>query len=121
MKKSPTAVGCFALLLSLPVVIVLSIFINGYVTSQLWEWFLMPLGVPAITILQASGLTLLFRTFSPEEWESKPSNKSDTVDEHPLATAFVKMFGFVILKPAFTWFFGWVIFYYMHHPIPFVH
>jgi len=37
------------------------VFVQGYVVSLLWLWFLVPLGVPAITHLVGAGIVLLVR------------------------------------------------------------
>lgn len=37
---------------------------GGFVLSVLWSWFLVPLGLPAITWLQASGLLLIGQLLS---------------------------------------------------------
>jgi hypothetical protein len=48
-------IGFLALLaLDIPVLI-----LRGFVLSQLWLWFLVPLGVPVVGIAQAIGISLL--------------------------------------------------------------
>lgn len=39
------------------------VFWNGYVTSNLWLWFMVPLGVKAITYWHAVGLAALLSSF----------------------------------------------------------
>lgn len=47
-----------------------SAFISGLCLAFLWKWFVTPLGVPAITILHAMGLTMalsvVFATKDPK-------------------------------------------------------
>lgn len=41
----------------------LSVWLGGWVLATLWTWFMVPLGVTAITWLHASGLNVLVRLF----------------------------------------------------------
>lgn len=41
------------------------VFVQGYVLSLLWLWFLVPLGVPAITNFAGAGIVLLVKCISP--------------------------------------------------------
>lgn len=45
------------------IAVLVSIFWGGFVTSTLWGWFLVPLGVKAITYWHAVGLSSLFGSF----------------------------------------------------------
>ena len=36
---------------------------TGYVASHMWLWFLVPLGLPPITIAHAAGLSVFFTLF----------------------------------------------------------
>ena len=42
---------------------IVSIFWSGYVSSTLWIWFMVPLGVKAITYWHAVGLSALLSVF----------------------------------------------------------
>lgn len=35
-------------------------FVSGFVISCLWNWFVVPLGIPEVSYLQAVGLTCVF-------------------------------------------------------------
>lgn len=73
----------------------------GYVMSKHWNWFLVPLGAPHITLWHAFGLamTLTFATY------------------RPLYLAKVSQFGVEsttqtwaeVLAPALSLFFGWLL------------
>jgi hypothetical protein len=39
--------------------------LRGYVLSQLWGWFVQPLGAPHIGVVHAIGLSLAAQTFLP--------------------------------------------------------
>lgn len=45
------------------IILLLGIFWGGYITSLLWGWFMVPLGVKAITYWHAVGLGPLFSMF----------------------------------------------------------
>ena len=45
---------------SLFVVQIVGIVLSAFVSSMLWLWFVVPLGVPAISLFQAMGLLMLF-------------------------------------------------------------
>lgn len=52
---------------------------KGHVLAILWRWFLVPLGAPGITVVQALGVALVINLFTMDlagarsaEWESKP-------------------------------------------------
>lgn len=44
---------------------------RGYVLSLVWAWFVMPLGVPAIGIAHAIGLSMTIAVFAKQERETK--------------------------------------------------
>jgi len=52
-----------ALLLALLLIVPVTIF-RGYVLSQLWHWFVVPLGVTDIGIAWAIGLSVLVTLFT---------------------------------------------------------
>ena len=43
--------------------IVVTVFWGGYVASTLWNWFIVPLGVPAINYLHAVGIITVINVF----------------------------------------------------------
>ena len=53
------------------------VFVYGYVLSLLWLWFLVPLGVPAITNLVGAGIILLVRLILFCAQGIEKSNKED--------------------------------------------
>ena len=46
------------LLIIIPLIVALFMF-NGLVFQDVWEWFLLPLGAPSITLPQSLGILLL--------------------------------------------------------------
>ena len=69
----------------------------GYVASVLWGWFLVPLGVSAITYSQSIGLCCLFKVFMGPQ--IKGSDKGAKVAEAVM----------VFLLPLVALFFGWLV------------
>ena len=54
-----TLFGCGIGLLLAAGIIIGSSVLGGWVLSLLWAWFLVPMGLPAITIAQAIGVSLV--------------------------------------------------------------
>ena len=57
-----TTLGLIAVFGVVPLTIY-CIFATGFVGSKLWLWFLVPLGLPKISILGAAGIAMLVRLF----------------------------------------------------------
>ena len=43
----------------LPLLTIYSVLTYGFVLSNMWEWFMVPLGLPTITLVHAYGLALI--------------------------------------------------------------
>jgi hypothetical protein len=67
---------------------ILNIVLHGYVFSLLWKWFVVGFGVPAISITQAIGLSLLVFAICPVS----DSNVKDRKFMDLLAGSFGKAF-----------------------------
>ena len=61
MEKSKESTGsCFAALIALPVVLVITALLNGTVLSIIWGWFVVPVfRAPSLSIAYAIGLGLV--------------------------------------------------------------
>lgn len=55
MRSDQIGAGCLALVVMMPIAIA----VRGAVLSQLWAWFVVPLGVVAITLPWALGISLI--------------------------------------------------------------
>lgn len=75
--------------------------LRGFVTSYLWYWFLVPFGLPAITVSHAIGLALLVGMFTQAQ-------KSDT-DKMDLDDALKVLFTHGILAPLFVLLVGYIV------------
>jgi len=83
------------------VTIVVGLFWGGFVTSTLWNWFAVPLGVVAIGYGQAIGLSCLAQCLVGSK------TLSTTADEDFTEAAF-RSFAGVVFIPAVSLFVGWV-------------
>ena len=77
-------------------------FLGGVVVRDLWFWFMVPLGLPAITMMHAIGLDIFMTYISP-------TNPFVTVKDQSLS----EKMGTLIATPLVPWAFGWVIHYLM--------
>lgn len=106
------ALGCFAMLVLIPVSVVLSIIIGGYTIQQLWGWFVVPLGLPAIGYLHAAGLGSLFAFMCP--WVDT-SDLAKKPTDHPVASLVAKLIVMLLVRPGLALLFGYWIHSYMVH------
>lgn len=65
----------------------LSVIINGYVLSILWVWFLVPLGLPAISIAHSIGIAMVSSWLTYQHQTSKQEGKEKALEN--LAIIFV--------------------------------
>lgn len=88
--------GCIALLAIWP----MSLVLRGYVLPQLWLWFLVPLGLVAISLPHALGISgLLWFFLLPKS----PTDDDDASVGAKLGKAFMTMLGVPSLSLAFGW------------------
>jgi hypothetical protein len=73
--------------------------LNGFVTVQLWNWFIIPnFNAPAITLPAAIGIHLVFHNIKG----ASVKHKDHEIDND---AGIVAMF----LTPLLLWFVGWVV------------
>lgn len=89
-------------LIALVLLSLVGVFWGGFVLAELWGWFMVPLGVHAITYLHAAGLATLLSVMLG----SRGLQSSESGDE-ALITGFIYAF----LIPFLGLVVGWVI----HH------
>ena len=67
-----------AMLFIFPLTTIYSVLATGYIISWMWVWFVVPLGVPAITLVHAWGLSAMIYIVSrtPSIYENE-NNKID--------------------------------------------
>ena len=98
MNNSLKTIGVFTF--SLCIAAPLLALWQGWAVSMLWNWFVAPMGVPAITILTGAGLTLVCGAIRARNTKST-SDESQTDRFERLAA--------MVLIPAITVFIGWII------------
>lgn len=103
-KGAVVAVGCMAMIVMLPFTILL----RGFVLTQLWHWFLVPLGLREISLAHAYGLSILIALFTSH---TASSSKED--QEKGIAYLVFKMVFMGFAMPLIMWFFGWVCYCFM--------
>ena len=81
MSEDRNSVGMAALpFAGLILLFVVSAIVKGYVLSLLWAWFVVPLGVPTLTVVQAIGVSLTVG-FLTKEWDTSGDDDIGEVTE----------------------------------------
>lgn len=93
--------GQMGILLGVAVTFALYIFWGGFVTSTLWCWFVVPLGVVSITYWHAVGLTCVFAAFAGIKSDDHTKD-TESVGEGVAKSAFM-----AAIVPAFLLVMGW--------------
>ncbi|WP_413460726.1 hypothetical protein [Herbaspirillum huttiense] len=104
-KKGKENMSFFGVIFYLAVMAAATLW-NGYVASTLWGWFIVPLGVSAITYWHAVGLSAVVGVFFGGSF----SLRSD--GESPVEAAFEDILK-AALVPLFCLGIGWVAKQYM--------
>lgn len=95
-EKYKRAMMVFALIIALPFGAVLA----GFTISKLWLWFLVPIGLPVISIPQAIGIDILF---------SFLASKSHNHDEREFSEKMGQAFSGLLIAPLFILFIGYIV------------
>ena len=108
-RKRRIIVGFIILVVFVSTVVVLSI-LRGWVLSILWGWFVVPLGVPALSIPMAIGIavTISFLIFNPNDRD----NKMDFSTKSGIDEAVSKMVN-AILYPFIALGIGWIVTFFL--------
>lgn len=73
----------------------LSVLVSGFTLSTLWGWFMQPLGLPPVSILQAYGVVLVFSCLHHTP-ESKDESLTAALARVIIKAAVLLTFGFVV-------------------------
>ena len=79
---------------------------KGYVLSVLWVWFAVPLGAPAVGVIQAMGIALLVSFLTYQHIRS-PKKEQSTAEAIGDATGMALMYPLIALGV------GWCIKYFL--------
>ncbi len=80
-KKKLGCLSLFGFLCLTPITITLTTVMEGFTLSFLWGWFLVPLGLPNISVIHAFGIALTARFFSKRLKTPKRKEKKKGTDE----------------------------------------
>jgi hypothetical protein len=58
------------------VMLVATVF-RGYVLSEMWSWFIVPLGAPALTVVHAIGISMLVAFLTYQHDATKKAERDD--------------------------------------------
>jgi hypothetical protein len=86
-------------LVGLIVVLALSSILKGYVFSILWGWFIVPLGMPAVTVPWAIGISILV---------SLATYQYNANDEKKDPDGLTKALSVGLVLPLFSLLFGYI-------------
>ena len=79
---------------------------GGFAASVLWGWFVVPLGVPEVSMLHAVGLTLALRALAG--WTAKP--QPDKPEDKMVALrALGRVLAVATITPGAALAVGWVV------------
>jgi hypothetical protein len=73
---------------------------SGYVLCILWTWFLVPFGLPTMSVSQMVGIHLFWGVFKGQPHRHDERSKMDK---------FKETLGIAFLCPAFALFIGWIV------------
>lgn len=98
-----TVATCLGVLIALPLVMVYGYFVNGFVLSKLWSWFVVTtFGMEPLTIVQALGVSIVIGFLTSKPVQDDDKNKTTT-------EKIAKYIG-IMLAPWVTLFAGWIVY-----------
>jgi len=100
-----TAMGCLVLLVSIGYM-PFGYVLNGWVLSILWRWYIAPLGLPAITIPSAIGVSLVVGFLTVRG--SSKDHTDDRSSEDKLRDCFTNLAA-AIVHPLLVLLIGWIV------------
>lgn len=83
---------------------------NGWVLAVLWEWFIWPLGIKAISIPEAIGISILVQALWKPEY---PLMAAKFAEIESLNDFLGKAFGETIWKPLTLLISGWLLTFFL--------
>jgi hypothetical protein len=99
-KNAETALACVGVIALIPVLIVVGAIVDGFVVRALWGWFVAPtFGLPLLSLPLAIGVALTVRALRPNPTDYKRDDSE----------WYAKLFGGLVISPAFTLATGYVV------------
>lgn len=93
--------SCVGMFLAFVLAFVIWAVWGGYVLSILWGWFIVPFGLPNITIAEAVGISIIISSFKASDTRTNKNKSLSTIITESLSTA--------IISPGVTLALGWVV------------
>lgn len=108
-EKNPVA-GCIGICVVALGIIIIAAVMHGVALSVLWGWFITPtFDVPALTLVQAIGVSLVVGAFVG----SKTMDKSNTDKDRGVWGSLAYALMLAIVPPLMSMGWGWVIVQFM--------
>lgn len=93
--------------LAILILIPLAVFLNAYVLSVLWLWFIVPLEMPVLSLTTAAGIAVI-ATLLQQTQQTKDDDKEESAE-----SKIGKAFSLVVSKPLAALLIGWIITLFM--------
>ena len=110
LDKDNTFASCLGMIVSVLVLFVVGMFLNGWALSTIWNWFIPPVfGLTALTLGQAVGVSMVFELFTG----TNRLTKSKDTEGKSYTEVFIESLITAILTPVFSVFFAWIVWAYI--------
>lgn len=98
--------SCIGMLVSIFVLVILAVAMNGWALSTIWNWFIPPIfGLTSLTIAKAIGVSMVIELFTGTNQVQKSSKKSS----ESLLDMLIEGSAKAVLVPLFTVSIAWVV------------
>lgn len=87
-------------------VAIIGMLINGWTLTILWEWFIVPFGLPQLSLVQAVGIAMVVG-YLTYHYQEEPKDKAEPMERVG------RSLGFTVARPIFVLGFGWLIHLFM--------
>jgi len=112
MDKDNTFASCVGMVVSLLVLLVIGMLLNGWALSTIWNWFIPPIfNLTTLTIGQAIGVSIVFELFTGTNRLVKSKDKNTSGKSY--TDVFIESLITVILTPLSSVFFAWLVWAYI--------
>lgn len=102
---SKAVLGCLGMLVGVPLLFLFGVLVTGFVVKEMWEWFVVPLGVMPINLWHAAGFACLWSFMCPPVDLSELQKKDQ---EHQVAAVVGKMIGYLVVRPLVVLLIGFI-------------
>lgn len=108
MDRDNTFASCLGILVSLVLLFVIGMVLNGWALSTIWNWFIPPVfGLTTLTIGKAIGVSMVFELFTGTNRLAKASQSR--TDDKSYTETFIESLISVILTPVMSVGFAWLV------------